>query len=110
MSQERVYRMLVGFGLTRTDAKVYVYLAKRGARKGKELCDSLKMQKQQLYICLKKLQSKGVVIATRKRPLLFSAIAFEKVLDLVIKANIEEAERMIHKKEELLFNWRCMTT
>jgi sugar-specific transcriptional regulator TrmB len=67
------------------------------------------MQKQQLYPCLKSLQKKGVVNATCKRPALFSALPFEKVLDLLIKANIEEAERMIHNKEKLLSNWRSMT-
>jgi sugar-specific transcriptional regulator TrmB len=67
------------------------------------------MYKQQLYPCLKSLQKKGVVNATCKRPARFSALPFEKVLDLLIKANIEEAERMIHDKEKLLSNWRSMT-
>lgn len=109
MSQEKVYRTLVSFGLTRTDAKVYIYLAKEGPREGKDLCNYLNMQKQQLYHCLKSLQSKGVVTATCKRPVLFSAIPFEEVLNLAIKANIEEAERMIQNREEILSKWRYMT-
>jgi sugar-specific transcriptional regulator TrmB len=67
------------------------------------------MQKQQLYPCLKNLQSKGVVAATCKRPVLFSAIPFEKFLDLVIKASTEEAERMIQNKQKLLSSWQSMT-
>jgi sugar-specific transcriptional regulator TrmB len=108
LSQEKVYRTLASFGLTRTDAKVYIYLAKEGPLEGKDICNSLNMQKQQLYPCLKDLQSKKVVTTTGKRPVLFSAKTFETVLDLVIKSSIEEAERMIQNKEELLFTWRSI--
>jgi sugar-specific transcriptional regulator TrmB len=66
------------------------------------------MQKQQLYPSLKSLQSKGVVTATIERPAIFSALPFEKVLDLLIKADIEEVQRMIQNKEELLSSWRSM--
>jgi sugar-specific transcriptional regulator TrmB len=109
LSQERIFRTLISFGLTRTDIKVYISLAKKGPQKGKELRNSLKMPKQQLYPCLKNLQSKGLVTTTCKFPILFSAIPFEKVLDLFTKANIEEAERVIQNKEEILSNWRCIT-
>jgi sugar-specific transcriptional regulator TrmB len=67
------------------------------------------MQKQQLYPCLKNLQSKGIVTATSKCPALFSALPLEKVLDLLIKADIEEVQRMIQNKEELLSSWQSMT-
>jgi sugar-specific transcriptional regulator TrmB len=108
LSQERVFRTLVSFGLTRTDIKVYISLAKKGPQKGKDLRNSLSMQKQQLYPSLKSLQSKGVVTATIERPAIFSALPFEKVLDLLIKADIEEVQRMIQNKEELLSSWRSM--
>jgi len=108
LSQEKVYRTLASFGLTRTDAKVYIYLAKEGPRKGKDLRNALNMQKQQLYPCLKNLQSRGVVTTTCKRPVLFSALPFEKVLDLFMKVSIEEAEHLMQNKEELLSAWRVM--
>jgi sugar-specific transcriptional regulator TrmB len=109
LSQERILRILACFGLTRTDIKVYISLAKKGPQKGEDLRNSLNMQKQQLYPSLKSLQSKGVVTATIERPAIFSALPFEKVLDLLIKTNIEKAEHMIHSKEKLLSNWRSMT-
>jgi len=108
LNQDRVLGTLVDLGLTRTDARVYIYLAKRGPQRGKDLRNSLNMHKQQLYPCLKKLQSKGIVTATCKRPVLFSALPFEKVLDLVTKANIEEAERMIQNKEKILSKWQSI--
>lgn len=35
--------------------------------------------------------------------------AQRKILDVVIKANIEEAKRMMQNKEDLLFTWRLIT-
>jgi sugar-specific transcriptional regulator TrmB len=108
LSQERIFRTLISFGLTRTEIKVYISLAKKGPQKGEDLRNSLNMQKQQLYPSLKSLQSKGVVTVTIERPAIFSALPFEKVLDLLIKADIEEVQRMIQNKEELLSSWRSI--
>jgi sugar-specific transcriptional regulator TrmB len=68
------------------------------------------MPKQQLYSSLKRLQSKGIVTATCKRPALFSALPFEKLLDLFIEANIEEAQQTKQNMEKLLSIWQSMIT
>ena len=59
MSQEKVLKTLGDLGLTRLDSKIYVYLAKKGPQKGKEISKALKVQKQQLYRSLKNLQKKA---------------------------------------------------
>jgi sugar-specific transcriptional regulator TrmB len=84
-------------------------LAKRGSRRGKDLCNSLKITKQQLYPCLKNLQKKGVVNASCNRPALFYALPFEKVLDLIIEVNKEKAKALQASKKELLSSWRSIT-
>ena len=109
LSLERVLRTLEGFGLTRVDAEVYVYLAKKGSQKGTDIADALKIRKQQLYSILKSLQDKGVVTASLEHPALFSAVAFEKALDLLLEANMEQAKAIKETKEELLLSWRSMT-
>jgi predicted transcriptional regulator len=43
LSLERVLKTLEGFGLSRTDAEVYVYLAKKGSKKGRELANALQI-------------------------------------------------------------------
>ena len=102
-------RTLESFGLKRVDAEVYVYLAKKGPQKGIDLADTLKIRKQQLYPILKTLQDKGVVTASPERPALFSALAFEKALDLLVEANMEQAKAIEETKQELLSDWRDMT-
>jgi len=102
MSQERVLKALLSLGLTEMDAKVYIFLAKKGLQKAIDIAKSLRMNKEQLYRSLKKLQSKGIVTATLEHPARFSALPFEKVLDLFVKAKMEEAEEIKQNKDEIL--------
>ena len=108
MSLERVLKTLEGLGLSRTDAEVYVYLAKKGPKNGRELADALQVTKQQLYPSLKNLRSKGVVTVSLERPALFSAVAFEKVVDLLIAIKVEQAKAIKETKKELLASWRSV--
>ena len=108
MSLELVLKTLEGFGLSRIDAEVYVYLAKKGPQKGRELANALQVTKQQLYPSLKNLKNKGIVTASLERPALFSAIAFKKVLELLIEIKVEQAKAIKETKKELLDSWRSI--
>lgn len=108
MSLKRVHETLAVLGLNQSDANVYVFLAKNGPHNGKNLCNALKMPKPYLYQCLKNLQTKSLVNSTPDRPALFSAIPFEKVLDILVKAKLEEAQRTQQNIDEALFNWQAL--
>lgn len=101
-------KTLVDLGFELSDAQIYVFIAKRGQQKALDICRDLKINKQQLYPCLKKLESKGIVTATFEHPAKFSAIPFEKVLDLFIKAKMEEARSIRESKNKILANWRSL--
>jgi sugar-specific transcriptional regulator TrmB len=108
VSQEKVLKTLSGLGLTRLDSKVYIYLAKKGPQKGGEIVKALKVQKPQLYRSLKNLQGKAIVSATIERPARFSAVPFESVLDLFIRAKLEEAQNIQTEKNKLLSSWQTI--
>ncbi len=108
MSQEKVLKTLRNLGLTQLDSKVYIYLSKKGPTKGREISKALKLQKQQLYQSLKHLRSKAIVSATLEHPARFSAVPFEKVLDLFIRVKLKEAKSIQHDKTELLSNWEAI--
>jgi sugar-specific transcriptional regulator TrmB len=109
LSLERVLKTLECLGLSRTDSEVYVYLAKKGPQKGRELTKALQITKQQLYPSLQKLKSKGIVIASLKRPTLFSAVSFEQLLYVLVKIKVEQAKVIEETKKELLDNWRSIS-
>lgn len=109
MSLERIIKTLEGFGFNRMDAEVYVFLSKKGPQKEKDITEALKISNKHLYSVLKKLQYKGVITRNSKNATLFSAIAIEKVIDIYIKTNIEQAQEIKKNKEELLANWHSVT-
>ena len=108
MSQEQVLKTLIDLGLTRLDSQVYIYLAKKGPQKGQEISKGLKIQKQQLYRSLKNLQGKGIVESSLKHPAQFSAVSFDKVVDIFVKAKMAEANRIQENKEEILASWKAL--
>jgi sugar-specific transcriptional regulator TrmB len=108
VSKEKVLKTLEELGLSKSDAQVYVFLAKRGPKKAKEVTLALKISKQQLYPSLKSLQSKSLVNATLEHPSRFSAVSFEKALDLFAKAKMEEAKSIQQNKDNLLSDWQSI--
>ena len=108
MSQEKLLKTLVDMGLMKLDAKVYVFLAKKGPQKARDVGRLLRISKQQLYPSLKSLQSKGLVNSTLEHPARFSAVSFEKALDLFVKAKMEEAKSIQQSKESLLSDWQSI--
>lgn len=109
MSQEKVLKTLKSLGLTQSDAHIYVILGKKGPQKAKDIAKFLKMPKQTLYLALKNLQSRGLVTETLEHPAIFSAVPFEKVLDVFIKGRVEEARRLDQDKKSILSDWRSIT-
>jgi sugar-specific transcriptional regulator TrmB len=109
LSQDKVLKTLEKLGLAQSDAQVYVFLGKKGAQKAKDIGQALKLPKQQVYLTLKSLQGKGIVNSTLEHPARFSAVSFEKLLDLFVKAKIEEAQRIEQGKAESLSDWHSIT-
>ncbi len=101
-----MFKILGGFGFSRADAIVYVYLAKAGPQSSRDLMRGLGMPKEQLYSQLKRLRQKGVITRSSKHPAFFSALAFEELLNQFIRANVEQAKALKETKEELLASWQ----
>jgi sugar-specific transcriptional regulator TrmB len=102
-------KTLVYLGFTKKDSQVYVFLAAEGPKKAKEIAETLNLQISQLYSILKKLQNNGVVNASSEHPARFSAVIFEKVLELLIEAKREQHKALLASKKELLSSWRSIT-
>ncbi len=101
-------KTLEDLGFSQSDSRVYIHLAKRGPQKAGDLAKSLKMGRQTLYFTIKNLQKKGLVVSTLQRPAKFSAVSFEKVLDLYVKNRLEEVQQIQSRKNEILSDWRTV--
>ncbi len=108
MSQEKVLCTLESLGFAKLDAQVYLLLGKKGPQKAKTIGKLLNIPKTRLYVILRSLQSKGLVNATLEYPAKFSALPFEKALDLFVKAKMEDAQRIEKGKTEILNDWKAI--
>jgi sugar-specific transcriptional regulator TrmB len=106
LSEEVIQKALRSFGLTEKETAVYVFLAKHGVTKGRDISKQTKMDKALVYRALKSLQTRGLVEVTVEFPARFTAVSFEKVIDLNIKAKQDEAAEIKEKKSELLKYWQ----
>lgn len=98
LSEETVRKVLRDFGLTDKETDVYIFLAKHGVMKGGEISKQTKTHKALIYRILKSLQSKGLVESTLEFPARFTAVPFENVIDLNIRAKQEEAAQIAAQK------------
>jgi sugar-specific transcriptional regulator TrmB len=106
LSLKRIIKVLASLGLSQTDAQVYIYLATNGPNKARAIVDDLNVNRGQVYQSLKRLQNKGVTIASDERPIEFSAVPFEDVLDLLMEIKKEQAQALQESRKEVLASWR----
>lgn len=108
LSLKKLLETLAGFGFKQPDAKIYVFLAKKGPHTAKDLETALKMQRWQVYKSLRNLRKRGVATAILHRPALFSAIPFEKAIDLAAKAKTKEAQQEQASTAQAILYWENM--
>lgn len=107
MSKELIQKIFINLGFNKTEIQIYFYLLKEGDKKARDIGKVMNLYKQQLYRNLKKMERRRV-IKSSGHPAHFSAVSFDNILDLVIKANLEEAKQIIQKKEKLLYGWQSI--
>ncbi len=106
--QDVLLRTFVSLGLTETDAEVYLFLAKSGPQKGRDIAQALGLYKQQLYRSLRSLECKGCVKVAYAHPSRFFAVSIENVINLLVGANLQEAEIMEENRQKILSCWQAM--
>jgi sugar-specific transcriptional regulator TrmB len=109
MSRERIFKALTSLGLSESDARVYILLALKGPTKTGNIVNDLKMSRQQIYRSLKYLQDKGIVFADSTNRGVFSALAFEKALKLLIDTEKTKNQILQDTKEALLSDFKTAT-
>ena len=101
-------KTLVNLGFKQQEAEVYLFLVLNGPKRAKYIADALETYKRKVYRALKNLQNLKIASATQTLPAEFYAISFEKVLDLFMKAAMEQAKTLQVSKKKLLSTWRSM--
>lgn len=109
MSLDRVLKILESFRLSKTGAKVYVYLAKNGPKNQEDIAIALKLSKNHLGPILNDLQKRELISPNSESRKMFFAIMFEQLLDKMIALKDEEADAIKETRKDLLVCWRNVT-
>jgi len=106
LSLDRVIKSLVNLGLSQADAEVYVHIATKGPATAKNIIKNLTFNKRQIYRSLKALQEKGITSGNDEYPAEFSAVSFEKALDLLLEVKKEQVKSLEASKAELISDFQ----
>ena len=102
LSLERIFRALVSLDLSQVDAKVYMFLALAGPKKTLSIVNNLKISRQQISQSLINLQKRGIIFRDNENQNEFSALPFEKALELLIKTEKVKTQILQETKKSLL--------
>jgi sugar-specific transcriptional regulator TrmB len=103
-----VIKLLEGFGFSKSDAEVYIYLAKKGPRKETDLSEAFNFTDKKLDLILNNLKSKGLVMVAVEQSEVFLALPFESVLDQLVNSDIQRVTDVVENKEGFLARWRSI--
>ena len=81
---------LLKVGFTEQEARIYVFLLKKGPQKVRDISQRLEIRKLQVYTILKELERKFAVQVSLDCPAHFSAISPSNVLQQIIKTKKKE--------------------
>jgi len=97
--------MLLGFGLSNNEIRVYIHLARSGIRKAREISDALSLHRTETYRILRDLERRGIVSSILEKPLKFMATPFEETIDVLIKAKKQTIKLLERQKKNLVNIW-----
>ena len=109
LSTENILKILKNFGLTEKEAKIYIFLAKKGVQRSGEIAKGIKTHRAEVYRVLKSLQTKGLVESTLESPVRFAAVPFETAIDSFIRTKKDEAASVESAKQDLLRDWNSIS-
>jgi len=96
---------LLKFGLSRNEIRVYIYLARSGIRKAREISDALSLHRTETYKILRDLEKRGLMSSVLEKPLKFTATPFEETIDTLIKAKKLKIQQLERRKKSLIGIW-----
>jgi len=105
---EEIVAQLVDYGLSRNEARVLTFLAKRGAERASLAARALKLNRTETYRTLRNLQRRGLVEGSLEQPVRFQAVSFSRCLEILIAerknktAALEERSAVLERTFESL--------
>ncbi len=98
-------RALITLGFGKIDAEIYVFLALNGAQRTSNIAEALRIYERNVGHILEELQNRKVISGSQDLPKQFSALPFDRLLDLIVERSLQEARKIEKDKDYLLALW-----
>ncbi len=103
-----VEETLSRFGLLKNEIRVYLHLARSGKMKAGEISEAISLHRTETYRILRDLEKKGIVFSIFEKPLKFTAVPFDKAIDLLVDAEKIKIRLLEQEKTSLVEIWQSM--
>jgi len=102
---EKIRNELINFGLTKSQAKVFIYLGKYGAKTATEISKALQLPRTETYHLLNSLQNTGLVTAELTHPTNYTAMDMKEAVTTLVKQEQDRIKTLANKEESISEMW-----
>ena len=106
LTLEKIKNELINFGLTKSQAKVFIYLGKYGSKTASEIAKALQLPRTETYHLVNSLQNMGLVVAELSHPTQYSAMEMKEAIATLVKQEQERIDTLATKEESLSEMWK----
>ena len=103
---DKIRNELINFGLTKSQAKVFIYLGKYGSKTASEIAKALQLPRTETYHLVNSLQNIGLVLAELAHPTKYSAMDMKEAVSTLIKQEQERIDNLANKEESISEMWK----
>lgn len=102
---EKICKELLNFGLTKNQAKVFIYLGKYGSKTSPEVCKALKLPRTETYNVLNDLLNLGIITSEFQHPTKYSALPMNQAILTLVQEAQENVNKLSKKELEVAKIW-----
>jgi len=106
LTLEKISNELINFGLTKRQAKVFIYLGKYGLKPATEIAKALQIPRTEMYHLLTSLQNIGLVLVELSHPSKFTAVGMEMAISALVKQEQGKVDNLTTKAKSLSEMWK----
>lgn len=103
-----IQKMIMEFGLTVNQAKVFFYLSKTGLKTASDISKNLKIPRTETYHLLNSLQQKGIVVSIIGKPTKFNSLSIEESLQILLNNEQSRLNDLNSKRSLIIQLWNTV--
>lgn len=106
LTLEKIKNELINFGLTKSQAKVFIYLGKYGSKTASEIAKALQLPRTETYHLVNSLQNIGLVVAELNHPTKYNALEMKEAISTLVNQEQERIDNLANKEESITAMWK----